>query len=346
MRAMVLDEFGGEFRLEERPVPEPGHGEVLVRVIAVGAGVINELARQGVLGGTVPRVHGHELSGTVAAVGPGAAGWAIGDPVITSFYLLCGRCEWCTSGRETLCSDFGGFIGIAADGAFADYVALPAANLIRIPAGVDLRSAGIIGDAIATPYHVVTERLHLRAGQRVAVIGGGGGLGVHASQMIRAFGGVAVAVERDPGKAAEIDRRGLADHTIIPDGSRWAEQAREAAGGTLAGVIDTVGTGATLEQGFNALGRAGTLVVLGHVPGQSLQASPERMLMEELVICGTRYATRAEIVRTMTLVSLGKVTPVIGATMPLEELSHALALAREEKIFGRIILDLATATAS
>lgn len=341
MRAMVLEEFGGEFRLQQPPVPQPGHGEVLVRVLTVGAGVTNELARQGVLGGSVPRIHGHELSGTVAALGPGVRGWAIGDPVVTSFYLLCGRCEWCASGRETLCSAFGGFIGIAVDGAFADFVTLPASNLIRIPAGVGLHAAGIIGDAIATPYHVVAERLHLRAGQRVAVVGGGGGLGVHALQMIRAFGGVAIAVEKDHGKAEQIRRRGLADRIVIPDGSRWAPQLRQAADGAVAGIIDTVGSGATLEEGFRALGRAGVLVVLGHVPGQRLPVDPERMLLEELVVCGTRYATRAEIAQTMELVRLGAVTPVVGATLPLEDLDQALALARGEQVFGRIILDVA-----
>jgi NADPH:quinone reductase-like Zn-dependent oxidoreductase len=88
MRAMVLDEFGGSFRLERRPVPEPGRDEVLIQVLAAGAGVTNELARDGVLGGSVPRVHGHELSGRIVAVGVEVRDWAIGDRVTTSFYLL------------------------------------------------------------------------------------------------------------------------------------------------------------------------------------------------------------------------------------------------------------------
>jgi D-arabinose 1-dehydrogenase-like Zn-dependent alcohol dehydrogenase len=343
MRAMVLDEVGGDFRLERRAVPTPGHGEVLVEVLAVGAGVTNELARDGVLGGSVPRVHGHELSGTVVALGPGVDGWDLGDPVVTSFYLLCGRCEWCASGRETLCENFGGFIGIAVDGAFADYVVLPSTNLVRIPDGVSMRDAGIVGDAIATPYHVVTQRLGLRAGQRVAVIGAGGGLGVHMVQMIRAFGGVAIAVERDPAKAREIERRGLADEVVVvpDDGASWAgEQAGRGGVAGVAGVVDTVGTGETLEQGFAALGRGGKLVALGHVPGAVVRVDPERLLLEELVVTGTRYATRAEIAQTMELVRLGRVEPVVGARLPLEQLDEALAMAHRQEVFGRIILDV------
>jgi alcohol dehydrogenase, propanol-preferring len=341
MRAMVLHEVGGEFQLEDRPVPSPGHGEVLVEVLAVGAGVTNELARDGELGGSVPRVHGHELSGTIAKLGPGVDDWRVGDPVVASFYLLCGHCEWCTSGRETLCENFGGFIGVAVDGAFADYVVLPAANLVSVPDGVSLHDAGIVGDAVATPYHVVTERLRLRAGQRVAVIGAGGGLGVHALQMVRAFGGVAIAVERDREKAAELERRGLADVVVVPDGPEWAGQLADAAGGALAGAIDTVGASETLQQGLAALGRAGTLVILGHVPDAALQVDPVRLLKDELVVAGTRYATRAEIARTMELVRLGKVEPIVGTTLPLEQLNEALELAHGEEVFGRIVLDVA-----
>lgn len=341
MRAMVLDEFGGEFRLEQRPVPAPDHGEVLVSVLAVGAGVTNELARDGVLGGSVPRVHGHELSGTIAGLGPGVEGWALGDTVTTSFYLLCNRCEWCASGRETLCENMRGFIGVAVDGAFADYVVLPSTNLVRIPEGVDLRDAGIVGDAVATPYHVMTERLRMRAGQRVAVVGAGGGLGVHVLQMIRAFGGVAIAVERDRAKASEIERRDLADAVVVPEGDSWASQLRRVAGDAVAGVVDTVATSATLDEGFRALGRAGTLVALGHVPGSELRIDPERLLMEELVVAGTRYATRAEITQTMQLVRLGKVKPIVGARRPLEQLNQALRLAHDVEVFGRIMIDVA-----
>jgi propanol-preferring alcohol dehydrogenase len=275
------------------------------------------------------------------AVGTGVAGWSVGEYVTTSFYLLCHRCEWCASGRETLCENFGGFIGVAVDGAFADYVVLPGANLVRIPEGVNLRDAGIVGDAVATPYHVVVERLRMRAGQRVAVLGGGGGLGVHMLQMIRAFGGVAIAVEASGHKAEEIGRSGIADAIVVPDGESWADQVRDVAGGVVAGVVDTVATSATLNEGYRALGRGGVLVALGHVPGAELRIDPERLLLEELVVAGTRYATRAEIARTMELVRQGKVEPIIGARFPLERLEDALRRAHDADVFGRIMLDVA-----
>src|SRR5918996_5874917 len=125
MKAAVLDEFGGRLRPETRTVPRPGPGEALIRVLSCGTGLTIEWARIGRLGGSVPRVLGHEYAGTVAEVGPGVDGWREGDVVTGSFYLFCGHCEMCSGGRETLCANFEGYIGIHVDGAFAEYVVVP-----------------------------------------------------------------------------------------------------------------------------------------------------------------------------------------------------------------------------
>ncbi len=335
MEAMVLREFGSEFVQERRPIPEPGSGEVRVRVIGVGAGLTLEHARTGRMGGETPRVLGHELSGTVDALGPGVTGWTLRAPVTASFYLLCGRCEWCASGREMLCSDFGGFVGTAIDGAFAEYVVLPAHNLVAIPDGVHVAHAGVVADAVATAYHAVTKRIRLVAGQTVAVIGAGGGLGVHVLQMVRAFGGSAVAVERDGDKAAELERRGLAETVLHASDGNWAAGARVDA------VVDTVGSSETLAAAIEALGRAGTFVALGYDPAARLEVDPFRLIAEEVVVTGTRYATRAEIARSLELVRQGRVELVVGATFPLAQLNDAFAAIAQNGVLGRIVIDIA-----
>jgi D-arabinose 1-dehydrogenase-like Zn-dependent alcohol dehydrogenase len=159
--------------------------------------------------------------------------------------------------------------------------------------------------------------------------------------MIRAFGGIAVAVETSVAKATEIGKLGIADTVVVPEGTSWAGQVRDAGDGAIAGVVDTVATSVTLGEGYRALGRAGTLVALGHVPGAELRLDPERLLLEELIVAGTRYATRAEIVRTMELVRIGKIKPIVGARFPLEDLEDALHRAREADVFGRIMIDIA-----
>jgi D-arabinose 1-dehydrogenase-like Zn-dependent alcohol dehydrogenase len=339
MEAMVLPEFGGALVRETRSVPRPGIGEVLIAVEAIGAGLTLEHARLGRLGGSAPRVLGHELGGTIAELGPGVRGWAPGARVTASFYLVCGSCTWCASGRETLCTGFRGFVGASCDGAFAEYLTLPAENLVAVPDGVSLAAAGIVADAIATPYHAVSTRLGAIGGRAVVVIGAGGGVGVHALQVVRAFGGMAIAVEHDPAKAEQIAGRGLADAVVDPATVWWEDDARHAAGGEVHAVIDTVGSSDTLAAAARAVGRAGTVVALGFQPGATLSVDPFRLIGEEVTITGTRYATRAEIAETLELVRRGRIEPVIGATFALRDLNAAFEAIRRNEVFGRIVVE-------
>ncbi len=344
MRAMVLEAFGGTLKLETRPVPEPGPGEVLVRVVACGAGLTLESIRLGHLGGSTPRILGHEYSGTIVALGVGVEGWQEGDPVTGSFYLFCGNCVMCASGRETLCLNNKGNIGAKIDGAFADYVVVPARNLVRIPTGVVLREAGIIADAVATPYHIARERARIVAGQRVAVIGAGGGVGIHMLQVAKVFGAFVIAVERDAEKLRRL--QDFAPDALIdasePD---WQTSLSQVAEGQLDVCIDFVGSPETTGRGLAALGRGGTFVIAGSMPhlrsdkNAVISAAPMYMVNKELSILGTRYATRAEIARSLELVRDGRVKPIIGAAFPLEQAEAAFEAIRQNQVFGRFLID-------
>lgn len=339
MRAMVLDEWGGAFREEERPVPTPGPGEVLVDVLACGVGLTLEHGRKGLLGGSTPRVLGHELAGTIVATGPGVQGWTSGDRVTASFYLLCGVCDMCASGRESLCRSFGGYYGLAVDGAFAELAVVPAHSLVAVPEAVDLKVAGVVADAVATPYHVASQRIGIKPGQTVAVVGAGGGIGVHMVQVARAFGARVIGVERDAVKLAELERRGLVDATVDAGADLWVDDLRAAADDRLDAVVDMVCSQQTIDGGIAALGRAGTFVVVGFQPGAQIVVAPNRVLHEELVITGNRYATRQEIAASLALVAQGRVEPVIGLEVPLARLEDAYDAIRANAVFGRILVD-------
>jgi D-arabinose 1-dehydrogenase-like Zn-dependent alcohol dehydrogenase len=346
MRAMVLETFGGALTLETRPVPEPGAGEVLVRVVACGAGLTLESIRLGHLGGSTPRIMGHEYAGTIAALGVGVEGWQQGDTVTGSFYLFCGNCIMCASGHETLCLNNKGNIGAKIDGAFADYVVVPARNLVRLPTGIVLREAGIIADAVATPYHIARERARIVAGQRVAVIGAGGGVGVHMLQVAKAFGAFVIAVERDAEKLRRLQDFAI-DALIDASSESWQSSLEQAANGQLDVCIDFVGSPETTGKGLAALGRGGIFVIAGSMPhlrsdkSAVISAAPMYMVNKELSILGTRYATRAEIARALELVRDGKVKPIIGAAFPLEQTGAAFEAIRQNQVFGRILIDCA-----
>jgi propanol-preferring alcohol dehydrogenase len=342
MRAMVLEEFGGKLKLEMRPVPEPGAGEVLVQVVACGAGLTLENVRFGTLGGSTPRIMGHEFSGTIAAVGAGVDGWHTGDPVTASFYLFCGYCEMCAGGRETLCLNSKGYIGSQIDGAFAQYVVVPARNLVRIPDGIVLREAGVIADAVATPYHVARARAHIIPGQRVAVIGAGGGVGIHMLQVAKAFGAFVIAVERDSTKLAYL-RDFDVDAIVDSSSETWQKDLVDAAHGQLDVCIDFVGAPATLDPGVAALGRGGTLVVVGVPPNtrSTVSANPMHLILNEITITAARYASRADIAHSLELVRSGKVKTIVGASFPLTEVEAAFEAIRRNEVFGRVIIDCA-----
>jgi D-arabinose 1-dehydrogenase-like Zn-dependent alcohol dehydrogenase len=337
MRAMVLTEFGGRFEPRELPVPEPGHSDVLVKVEGCGAGLTLEHARLGRLGGSTPRVIGHELGGRIVRLGEGVERWSEGDAVTASFYLFCGACRNCSAGRETLCLNNKGYFGVACDGAFAEYVVVPARNLVQIPDGVPVGEAGVVADAVATPYHVAGRRARIKPGQRVGVLGAGGGIGIHMLQVIRAFGAIPVAIEREPAKLWKLRERGDADEVVDAGADGWVETAYGADG--LDACVDMVGTSDTLATCADLLGVAGTLVIVGLSPGARVEVDASRVLLEELVLTGNRYASRAEIEASLDLVARGAVRPVIGARYPLEQLNEAFEAIRANEVFGRILIE-------
>src|ERR671919_176219 len=305
MKAAVLDEFGGRLRLETRPVPRPGPGEALIRVVSCGTGLTIEWARIGRLGGSVPRVLGHEYTGTVAEVGPGVDGWREGDVVTGSFYLFCGHCHMCSGGRETLCLNFGGYIGIHVDGAFADYVVVPARNLVPVPDGVPVREAGIIADAVA-----------------------------------KAFGGTVAAVDRD---AEKLTRLRALDFDAVVDASSetWPTDLVEVLGSPPGVVIDMVGSAETLAGAWASLGVGGRFVSVAATPGVTMPVEPLQLVMKEVVVTGTRYASRADIAASLELVRTGAVTCVVGARYPLDRVHEAMDAIAANEIFGRVLIDVA-----
>jgi propanol-preferring alcohol dehydrogenase len=246
----------------------------------------------------------------------------------------------CAGGRETLCTAWRGYVGVHVDGALAEYCALPARNPVAVPDGVGLDEAAIAADAIATPYHCFTARAPLRPGQTVAVIGAGGGVGVHMAAMARAFGARVVAVERDPEKEEQLRRRGFEVVWNPGDESAWAGSLLRELGDARVDVcVDMVASTSTLANGQRLVGRAGAFVVVGFQPGAVLALDPAGLLLEEITVTGSRYATRAEIARTLDLVAQRRVEPVIGARYPLEDTASAYRAMQANEVFGRIVVE-------
>ncbi len=196
MRAMLLHELGGPVTFNEVDEPRVGPSDAKIRVRAAGVGltIIIMKSTPGLVT-RYPRILGHEVAGEVVEVGSEVSNVKIGDRVVCHFYLTCKVCKFCRSGRETLCENWKGYVGMACDGGYAEYMCAPALNLCPLPESIPFTEGSIISDAIATPLHACREEAKVGPGDDVLVIGAGGGVGIHAVQMARLCGGRVLAAD-------------------------------------------------------------------------------------------------------------------------------------------------------
>ncbi len=340
---MVLREPGKPFTEEEYPDPVPGPGEAVAKIRACGAGLTIHHARMGRMPDVnYPLVIGHEITAVITAVGAGVEGLAEGDAVTAYFYVTCGRCKWCLINRETLCENFTGYIGRQVQGAYAEYIKLPARNFLKLPAGLDYENnaaeVSVICDAIATPYKV-TRRARIAPLENVAVIGAGGGVGIHMVMMAKWAHANVIAVDVAANKLGKCRDVGASE---VVDASRedTAEALLDITGGKgVDAVIDFVSSASTLEAGVRALGRGGRLVTLGGT-GQTFQSASREMVQKELELLGSRYATKQEVRESLELVARGDAWPVVTETYSfnVEEVEKAHERLEAATVTGRAVV--------
>ena len=339
MKALMVKEFGGPLVLENVPVPQPGPDDVLIRVKACAVDQFDLTIRDGKFPtAKTPIILGHEIAGVVESVGADVDNFKQGDHVTSTLYLTCGRCRYCLTGRETICSDFKGYIGIHTPGAYAEYTTIPAVNLAILPESISFSHGSVLANAIGTPYHALTKRAKLQPGERVIVTGAGGGVGVHAIQLVKMMGAFVMAVDIGEEKLALA--RGLgADIVFDASTGDFSGAAREWTNGEGADIVlELVGT-ATFESSLNSLSRGGRMVIVGSHSGTILNASPQAMIANEWEILGSRNVTKRELVEVVALAAAGRVRPIVSGTYPLEEAESLHQRLRKQEIIGRVVLE-------
>jgi D-arabinose 1-dehydrogenase-like Zn-dependent alcohol dehydrogenase len=249
--------------VENVPIPEPGPGEVLVKVAFCGI-CHSDLS---LINGTFPSqrpvvTQGHEASGTIARLGPDVTGWAEGDRVVVAAGRPCTDCVNCRRGDATNCLAVQ-LMAFAYDGAWAEYTVAQAVGLTRVPDNVPLEQAAILADAVSTPFGAVVRTGKVGIGESVGVWGVGG-IGTHIVQLARLVGAVPViAVDIKP----EVLERSLAlgaDHAFDARDDQLAEKIAGVTGGRgLDVAFDAVGLKSTFEQALDSLTVGGRLVAVG-----------------------------------------------------------------------------------
>jgi len=288
-------------------VPSPGAEEVLVRVASTGlCGSDVHIAVEGITPTShLPITLGHEIAGTVVAVGAAVNGWSADERVCVFPVLFDGTCPSCLAGHSEVCLDRR-IIGIHADGGLAEYVAVPAKNLVAIPEGVPFDQAAICTDAVVTPFHALADVARLSAGESVAVLGVGG-LGMHAVEIAKLVGASPViAVDTRAAQLARAQESG-ADVVVDASGGSVLDAVQAATGGVGVDVAaEFVGTQATIGQAVECLRIGGRAVIVG-LGGDPITVLPPTVFVRrQLQLLGSYGGTLTTLRRVLQLVATGR----------------------------------------
>jgi alcohol dehydrogenase/propanol-preferring alcohol dehydrogenase len=317
MRAIQVSEAGGDLELVERDVPEPGRGEVLVRVQACGVCHSDMFAKEGGFPGvTYPLVPGHEIAGVVESLGEGVEGWNAGDRVgVGWFGGNCGHCEQCRRGDLINCENLV-IPGITFDGGYADYVVVKASALALIPDELAAEEAAPLLCAGITTYNALRHS-GARGGDVVAILGVGG-LGHLGVQFADKLGFHTVAIARGTEKE-ELARKLGARHYIDSTASDPAKELLKLGGAKV--ILATVANADAMTAAFGGLAARGQLVIVG-ASMDPLQIPPAMFIGGSKSIVGHASGSSKDSEDTMAFSALTDVRPMIE-TLPLEQAAEA-----------------------
>jgi D-arabinose 1-dehydrogenase-like Zn-dependent alcohol dehydrogenase len=316
MRAMVVQEQGADVVLEEREVPQPGFGEVLVRVHACGVCHSDVFARDGYPGVSWPVIPGHEIAGEIAQLGDHVEGWEVGQRVgVGWFGGNCGHCEWCRRGQLIDCVNMG-IPGVTMDGGYADYVVVRASALARMPDGLTTEDTGPLLCAGVTTFNALRTS-GAQPGDRVAILGVGG-LGHLAVQFARNFGFETIAVARGTDKE-DLARKLGAHHYIDSTDGDPAEKLQALGGVDL--ILSTITNSQAMGALFGGLRPDGKLMIVG-ASMEPLPVPAAALIGGDKVIEGHASGTSVDSEDTLRFSELFAVAPMIE-TVPLEQAAAA-----------------------
>ncbi|ASN37769.1 alcohol dehydrogenase AdhP [Arthrobacter sp. 7749] len=335
MRAAIVNTFGEELEIGTAPIPEPGPGQALVKVIASGVCHTDLHAAHGdwPVKPNLPLIPGHEGVGNVVKIGEGVTEVKVGDLVGNAWLAsACGNCEFCRTGWETLCeSQQNG--GYSMNGSFGEYMLVDAKFAAHIPEGSDPYEIAPVLCAGVTVYKGL-KQTEVRPGQWV-VISGIGGLGHIAVQYAVAMGMRVIAVDVAEEKLALASSHG-AEITVNAFAQDPAEAIQAAVGGAH-GVLVTAVHPAAFGQAISMTRRGGTIVFNGLPPGE-FPAPIFDIVLKGLTIRGSIVGTRQDMIEALEFYAAGKIKPTFH-TRPLEDMNAVFDEMIHAKIDGRVVID-------
>jgi NADPH2:quinone reductase len=322
VRAALCRQLGppSDLVIEEVSDPVAGTGQVVVDIEAAGVNYVDALFVQGryQIKPALPFIPGSELAGSIASVGDGVSGWALGDRVVVSAGL----------------------------GGFASQVAVGAGSLCSVPEALDAARAATFTQSYCTALFALRERGGLVAGESVLVLGAGGGVGLAAVDVVNALGGRAIALASSAAKRSAASAAG-AMAVIDPTTESLKDRARELAGGSGVDlVLDPIG-GELAEPALRALGNGGRYLVIGFASGTIPSLPLNQVLLRNRTVVGVDWGAwamahgdqqRRLLTELLGWAAEGRLDPVAPRTYPLEQVADALEALLGRQVVGKVAL--------
>ena len=342
MKATVFKEHGGVDKLVYTDFDEPeiSPSEVLVKVKACGINHLDIWVREGLPGVTIPLPHilGCEITGEIAGIGSSVKvkGLSIGQRVLISPGISCGKCEFCLSSNDSLCHEFM-VMGFQINGGYAEYVKASAENIIPISDKLSFEEWAAVPLVFLTAWNMLKTRGNLTTGETVLVHAAGSGIGSAAIQIARLSGANVITTVGSAGKRKKAKALG-ADHVINHSKEDFADKANELTDGNGVDLVfEHIGP-ETWEKSMLCLKRGGRIVTCGATSGPSVSFDLRFLFAKQLSISGCYLGSRSELLKIMELMESGRLKPVVDSVFPLADAVAAQTKMLDRKQFGKIIL--------
>lgn len=343
MKAAVITGHGGlevVTTVSDLPIPEPGPGEVRIAIKAAALNRLDLWVRMGWPGLNLkmPHIICADGAGVVDAVGAGVKAFAAGDRVCIDPTIVDPDSPALMTGLENQSRIH--LLAESVPGVAAEFVVLPQRNLLKLPDHVSFEGAAAAGLVYVTAWHSLMTRGGLRAGETVLIVGAGGGVNSASIQIAKLAGAVVYVVGSNAEKCARARELG-ADVTInreeTPNWSKAMYQMTNKQGVDV--VIDNVGS-STFNDSIRSARIGGRILVVGNTSGPFVELDLRQIFARQVSIIGSTMGPHQDFVKVMNLVFVGKLHPVIGATLPLDEAAKAQEMLANFDVFGKIVLTL------
>ena len=342
MKAVLFHQHGGPevLNFTEIETPAPGAGEVLVHLQAAALNRLDLWVRQGWPGIKLqyPHIPGADGAGEVAAVGEGVDGWNVGEQAVINSNLSCGRCEACLAGQDNRCRSWE-LLGETRRGTYAEYVVVPARNLLRIPQGFDYQHAAAAALIFHTAWHSLITRGELQPGEQVLIVGASGGVNSACLQIAKLAGAVTYVVGSDTRKldfAAALGADYLIDRSKEANWAKTVYQLTNRRGVDV--VVDNVGT--TFPLSFRAARKGGRILTVGNTGGAVFEIDNRFIFSKHLSLIGSTMGTQHDFSTVMGLIIAGRLRVPVDRVYPLAQARQAQEYLASGQQLGKLVLDI------